>query len=59
MAVEEDTVRGVCSTPLVELLSSPAEWRASADGARARGMQLLWPAQGEALIAAYNALPGR
>ncbi len=58
VAVESDTVEAFLD-PLVELLSSPAEWRARADGARARGMSLLWPAQGEALIAAYNALPGR
>jgi glycosyltransferase involved in cell wall biosynthesis len=45
-------------TPLVELLTSPDVWQASADRARARGTQLQWPAQAEGLIEAYRKLSG-
>ncbi len=58
LAVEEDTVEAFLD-PIIELLSSPAEWRAASDRARARGMGLLWPTQAEMLIAAYGELPGR
>jgi len=55
VAVAEDTVEAYV-TPIVELLSSPASWQASATRARARGTELLWPAQGEKLLAAYREL---
>jgi glycosyltransferase involved in cell wall biosynthesis len=42
--------------PLIELLTSTDAWEASADRARARGMQLQWPAQAESLIQAYEDL---
>jgi glycosyltransferase involved in cell wall biosynthesis len=58
VAVEEDAV-GAFLDPLVELLSSAADWGAAADRARARGMELLWPTQAEKLVAAYSELPGR
>ncbi len=55
VAIEEDSVAAFVG-PLYELLSSAEAWRASADRARARGMELLWPAQGERLLAAYSAV---
>ena len=55
VTVAEDTVEAYV-TPIAELLSSPASWQASADRARARGTELLWPAQGEKLLSAYREL---
>lgn len=55
VAVEEDSAEAFVA-PLIELLTSADAWRASADRARARGMELLWPAQAAALIAAYPGL---
>ena len=53
--VEEDAAEAFLA-PLIELLGSPDAWRASADRARARGMELLWPTQAEKLLAAYRQL---
>lgn len=58
VALEEDSAEAFVA-PLLELLASPEQWRASADRARARGMQLLWPTQREKLIAAYRDLDVR
>ncbi len=55
VTVEEDSAEAFLA-PLIELLSSPDVWRASADRARARGMELLWPTQAEKLLAAYREL---
>jgi glycosyltransferase involved in cell wall biosynthesis len=55
--VEEDSADAFAAT-LAELLGSKDAWRASAERARARGMELLWPTQGEILIAAYRELHG-
>jgi glycosyltransferase involved in cell wall biosynthesis len=55
VTVEEDTVEAY-ATPIAELLSSVQTWQVSADLARARGTELLWPAQGEKLLAAYSKL---
>ena len=58
VALEEDSAEAFVA-PLLELLDSTEQWRASADRARARGMQLLWPTQREKLIAAYRDLDAR
>ena len=58
VTVEEDSVEAFVD-PLVELLTSAGAWRASADRARARGMELLWPTQSEKLIAAYREIGER
>ncbi len=42
--------------PIVELLASTDTWRTSAERARARGMQLLWPQQAETFLSAYRDL---
>jgi glycosyltransferase involved in cell wall biosynthesis len=55
MTVSQDTVEEFAA-PIVELLGSPEAWQASAARARARGTQLLWPAQGEKLVEAYRDL---
>jgi glycosyltransferase involved in cell wall biosynthesis len=55
VAVHEDSVQAYVD-PLVELLTSAEAWRASADRARARGVELLWPTQSERLLAAYREL---
>jgi glycosyltransferase involved in cell wall biosynthesis len=55
VALEEDSAEAFLD-PLVELLTAPGAWRASADRARARGMELLWPTQREKLVAAYRDL---
>ncbi len=54
--VGEDTTEGFTGA-ILAVLESTDSWRASADRARARGMELLWPAQGEALIDGYRDLP--
>lgn len=54
--VGEDTTEGFTSA-ILAVLESTDSWRASADRARARGTELLWPAQGEALIDGYRDLP--
>jgi glycosyltransferase involved in cell wall biosynthesis len=58
VTVREDSVEAFVD-PLVELLTSADAWRVSADRARARGMELLWPTQGERLIAAYREIGER
>lgn len=58
VTIEEDSVEAFLA-PLIELLMSADTWRRSADRARARGTELLWPAQGEKLLAAYRDLDGR
>jgi len=55
VALEEDSAEAFLD-PLVELLGSAEEWRMSADRARVRGMELLWPTQREQLLAAYRDL---
>jgi glycosyltransferase involved in cell wall biosynthesis len=55
VTVERDTVEAY-TVPILELLSSPETWQASADRARIRGTQLLWPAQSEKLLDAYRNL---
>jgi glycosyltransferase involved in cell wall biosynthesis len=55
VTVREDSAEAFVD-PLVELLGSAEQWRASADRARARGMELLWPTQAERLIAAHREL---
>jgi len=55
VTIEEDSAEAFVP-PLVELLSSAEAWRASADRARARGMELLWPTQAERLLTAYREL---
>lgn len=57
-AIEEDTADAFVD-PLVELLSSAERWLAMATRARQRGLELLWPTQGEKLVAAYRELPAR
>ena len=57
VTVEEDSV-GDFLPPIVELLSSTDAWQASADRARARGTELLWPAQRRKLIEGYAELRG-
>jgi glycosyltransferase involved in cell wall biosynthesis len=58
VTVEEDSADAFAA-PLVELLGSQDAWRASAERARSKGMQLLWPTQGERLLAAYRELDRR
>ena len=58
VTVEEDSVDAFVG-PLVELLSSAEVWRASADRARTRGAELLWPGQAEILTTAYHRLTER
>lgn len=58
VTVQEDSVEAFVD-PLVELLTSAGAWRMSADRARARGMELLWPTQSERLIAAYREIGER
>jgi len=58
VTVEEDSAEAFAG-PLIELLTSADAWLASAERARARGMELLWPTQGERLLAAYRDLSGR
>jgi glycosyltransferase involved in cell wall biosynthesis len=53
--IAQDTVEAFAA-PIIELLMSADAWQASADRARARGTQLLWPAQGERLVEAYRDL---
>jgi len=55
VTIAEDSVEAFI-TPLIELLTSTDAWQASADRARARGMQLQWPVQAECLIHAYRKL---
>ncbi len=55
VTVEEDSVEAFVA-PLVDLLTSVETWRTHADRARERGTELLWPTQGEALLAAYRDL---
>jgi glycosyltransferase involved in cell wall biosynthesis len=55
VTVEEDSVAAFLP-PIIELLSSTDAWRASADRARARGTELLWPAQRRKLIDGYAEL---
>jgi glycosyltransferase involved in cell wall biosynthesis len=58
VTVDEDSVEAFLA-PLVELLTSADAWRARGDRARARGTELLWPAQAERLLAAYRELDER
>jgi glycosyltransferase involved in cell wall biosynthesis len=55
--VHEDSVQAFVD-PLARFLTSTDAWHVSADGARARGMELLWPTQAERLLAAYRELDG-
>jgi len=55
--VEEDSAEAFLA-PLIELLTSADKWRRRADRAKARGTELLWPAQAEKLLAAYHDLDG-
>ena len=55
VAIEQDTVEAYAGA-IAQLLSSTDTWRASAERALARGTQLMWPAQGETLVAAYRDL---
>jgi glycosyltransferase involved in cell wall biosynthesis len=57
VTIAEDSAEAF-TAPLIELLTSTDAWQASADRARARGMQLLWPTQAEGLIDAYEKLSG-
>jgi glycosyltransferase involved in cell wall biosynthesis len=58
VTVVEDSVEAYV-TPIADLLSSPENWQAQADRARARGGELLWPAQGKKLVTAYRELGAR
>ncbi len=58
VTIDEESVEAFLA-PLIELLTSTGAWRASADRARARGAELLWPAQAEKLLAAYRDLDHR
>lgn len=58
VTIEEDSAEAFLA-PLIALLSSPEAWDASAERARARGMELLWPTQAERLVGAYRDLDGR
>jgi glycosyltransferase involved in cell wall biosynthesis len=58
VTIEQDTVEAYAGA-ILELLSSTDIWQASADRARARGTQLMWPAQGERLVEAYRDLGSR
>jgi glycosyltransferase involved in cell wall biosynthesis len=55
VTVEQDTVEAF-ATPIIELLSSTGAWQEEADKARAQGTRLMWPEQGERLLAAYREL---
>jgi glycosyltransferase involved in cell wall biosynthesis len=55
VTIAEDSANAFV-TPLIELLTSTDAWQASADRARARGMQLQWRPEGERLIEAYRGL---
>jgi glycosyltransferase involved in cell wall biosynthesis len=55
VTVTEDSAEAFVA-PLIELLTSADVWQASADTARARGMQFQWPTQAAALTAAYHDL---
>ncbi len=56
MAITQDTVEAYANV-IAELLKSTEAWQQSAERARARGTQLMWPAQGEKLVEAYRGLP--
>jgi glycosyltransferase involved in cell wall biosynthesis len=58
VTVREDS-REAFANAVAEILSSPARWLELADRARARGISLLWPTQGERLLAAYRELDAR
>lgn len=53
--IEQDSSAAFLA-PLETLLSSREAWHTSADRARARGMELLWPSQAEILVNAYTVL---
>jgi glycosyltransferase involved in cell wall biosynthesis len=55
VTIEEDSAEAFLAS-LLALLSSPEAWDASAERARARGMELLWPTQAERLVGAYRDL---
>ncbi len=55
VTVAEDTIEAYVA-PIAELLSSSEDWQAKADRARARGIELQWPAQGKKLVEAYREL---
>jgi hypothetical protein len=55
VTLEDDSAEAFVPA-LLELLAADEVWRASSDRARARGMELLWPTQGEKLLAAYREL---
>lgn len=55
ITVGEDTI-GAYADPIAELLRSPERWRSAAERAKARGEELLWPAQAEKLMDGYREL---
>jgi glycosyltransferase involved in cell wall biosynthesis len=57
VTIEEDAAEAFLA-PLLALLSSPEAWGESAERARARGLELLWPTQAERLVGAYRDLDG-
>lgn len=58
VTVTEDSAQGFVEE-IVELLGSAEAWEQHAARARARGVQLLWPAQRDTLLEGYRTLGGR
>jgi glycosyltransferase involved in cell wall biosynthesis len=53
--IDEDSAAAFVE-PIIRLLTSAEAWHAAADQAKARGMQLQWPAQAQCLVDAYRTL---